>query len=200
MSKRRVDETIFVVGGANENGTQLTSGEYYTSAVNKWSDISPMKEPRSGNAAVSCRGYIYSLGGHGSNKYLSSVERFHPGNDVWDDVPSMKVPRYWLAAVALNDTHIYAIGGKAGDDNATKQKSVERYDVTTKKWSDVGEMNVERSSHAACVLQGKIYVVGGIDKNNSAVKSIECYDPTTNKWTIVGETDEGLFCHALVAI
>ncbi|XP_076807802.1 kelch-like protein 25 [Clavelina lepadiformis] len=194
------NETIFVVGGLNENGDQLSSGEYYTSTFNRWADISPMKQPRSGNAAVSCRGYIYSLGGYGSNKYLSSVERFHPGNDVWDDVPSMKVPRNWLAAVALNDTHIYAIGGLAGEEDATLQKSVERYDVTTNKWSDVGEMNVERSSHAACVLQGKIYVVGGVDKNKYAVKSIECYDPTTNKWTIVGETYERLLFHALVAI
>ncbi|CAK8684650.1 unnamed protein product [Clavelina lepadiformis] len=194
------NETIFVVGGGNENGDHLSSGEYYTSAVNKWSDISPMKQPRSGNAVVSCRGYIYSLGGYGSNKHLTSVERFHPGNDVWDDVPSMKVPRRWFAAVALNDTHIYAIGGKAGNEDATVQKSVERYDVTTNKWADVSEMNVERHAHAACVLQGKIYVVGGGDKNNSAVKSIECYDPTTNKWTIVGETDEELFHHALVAI
>ena len=54
-------ETIFVVGGANENGDDLLCGEYYTSAVNKWSDISPMKQPRSGNAAVSCRGDTLNL-------------------------------------------------------------------------------------------------------------------------------------------
>ena len=52
-------------------------------------------------------------------------------------------------------------GGQAGNDKATRQKSVERFDVTTNEWSDVGEMNVERCVHAACVLQGKIYVVGG---------------------------------------
>ncbi|CAK8684624.1 unnamed protein product [Clavelina lepadiformis] len=191
---------IFVVGGANENYGQLSSGEYYSSAFNRWANISPMKQERSGNAAVACRDFLYSLGGFQSNNYLNSVERYCPKNDVWDDVPSMKVPRRWLAAVTLNDTHIYAIGGQTSDKTETRQNSVERYDVTTNKWSDVGEMNMERCVHAACVLQGKIYVVGGLGKHDQAVKSIECYDPAADKWTIVGETEDKLYCHALVVL
>ncbi|XP_076810071.1 kelch-like protein 26 [Clavelina lepadiformis] len=191
---------IFVVGGANKTCGQLSSGEYYSSAFNSWTNISPMKQERSGNAVVACRGFVYSLGGVNTTNYLNSVERYYPKNDVWDDVPSMKVPRRWFAAVALNDTHIYAIGGQTPDKTETRQKSVERYDVTTNKWDDVSEMNVERRAHAACVLQGKIYVIGGLGKHNLALKSIECYDPATDKWTIVGETQDGLFHHALVVI
>lgn len=38
---------------------------------------------------------------------------------------------------------------------------------------------------AAAVLDGKIYVVGGIAKQN-VLKSVERYDPETNRWTDVG--------------
>ncbi|XP_076807804.1 uncharacterized protein LOC143451252 isoform X1 [Clavelina lepadiformis] len=196
-----VNGKIYVVGGANEKEDQLSSGEYYTPASNKWADISPMKQPRCRLAVVACKEYVYAMGGFGNDEFLSSVERFHPRNNLWKKVPSMKVPRRWLAAVTLNDSHIYAIGGRSGVDEATTtQKSVERFNVTTNKWADVGEMNVGRACHAACVLQGKIYVSGGLDKDGFVVKSVECYDPSTDKWTIVGETQDGLFHHALVPV
>ena len=61
-------------------------------------------------------------------------------------------------------------------------------------------MNVERKYHAACVLRGKIYVVGGLDANNEVVKSIERYDPLTDEWTVVGEKKQELYAHALIAL
>ena len=53
-------------------------------------------------------------------------------------------------------------------------------------------MNVERRSYEACVLLGKIYVVGGLDANNQVVKLIECFNPETDEWTLVGETKQEL--------
>jgi len=61
-------------------------------------------------------------------------------------------------------------------------------------------MNVERSEHAACVLEGKIVVVGGNDGEENSVKTIESYNPTTDKWTVVGETAEEVFGHAIVTV
>ena len=54
--------------------------------------------------------------------------------------------------------------------------------------------------HAACVLRGKIYVVGELDANEDPVKSIECYDPLDNKWSVAGDADGELFLHSLIAI
>ena len=53
-------------------------------------------------------------------------------------------------------------------------------------------MIVETWRQAACVLGGKIYMVGGLDANNEVVKTMECYNPLTNQWTVVGETKEQL--------
>ena len=61
-------------------------------------------------------------------------------------------------------------------------------------------MNVGGKYHAACVLRGKIYVVGGLDANNKVIKSIECYNPETDEWTVVGETKHEICGHALIAL
>ena len=54
-------------------------------------------------------------------------------------------------------------------------------------------MNVERTEHAACVLDGKMFVIGGSDKDDIAVKTMEWYDPTLDDWAVVGDTKNG-FC------
>ena len=75
----------------------------------------------------------------------------------------MNAERSHLAAVACNHC-IYAIGG-FGD----YIESMKKFDLKESTWSFVSSMNVGRRSHAACVLRGKIYVVGGFDANNQVV-------------------------------
>ena len=60
-------------------------------------------------------------------------------------------------------------------------------------------MNIERTGHAACVLQGKIYVVGGVNNSNKTVKKIECYDPGNDTWATVGSTQDELCNHSLIS-
>ena len=98
----------------------------------------------------------------------------------------MQKPRSNFAAVVCNDV-IYAIGGSCG---RRTMKSVEKYDSETKQWTYVSSMNFERHKHAACVVDEKIIVVGGLDGQNDAVYEIECYDPLKNVWSIVGRTEE----------
>ena len=57
-----------------------------------------------------------------------------------------------------------------------------------------------RRLHAACVMNGKIFVVGGLDASGEAVKAIECYCQKTDSWKVVGRTEEKVFHHAIVAL
>ena len=45
-------------------------------------------------------------------------------------------------------------------------------------------MNIARRQHAATVLNGKIYVVGGIGLCCAPYYTMEVYDPATNTWTL----------------
>ncbi len=65
--------------------------------------------------------------------------------------------------------------------------STELLDSTTKKWTETGEMNVERCYHMATLLRnGKVLVTGGVDGKGHDLTNAELYDPTTGQWTVTG--------------
>ena len=79
-------------------------------------------------------------------------------------------------------------------------KSVEKYDFKSNKWIYVKEMKVGRRRHSACVMQYKIYVVGGKNENDEFISEIECYDTLANIWPIVENVNKKLALHSNVAI
>ena len=193
------NDTLVVAGGEGESECRLTSCEYYVAVTNEWKEMSSMSQARSGNALVSCGGWLYALGGWDEENCLSSVERLSDISGTWEKTESMLKPRCWFAAVNCANV-MYAVGGQCGEDASTVTKSVEKYNADDKKWLFVSDMNTERCAHAACVMHGKIFVVGGKNANDRAVETIECYDPELDSWSIVGETEDELYYHSLVAL
>ena len=61
---------------------------------------------------------------------------------------------------------------------------VERYDLATKSWEAVAPMGQARFTHAAAVLDGKLYAAGGYD-DEGWLSSVERYDPAANAWEAV---------------
>ena len=202
-----------VVAGGLDGTNHLDSAEMYTPDKNQWKVIASMNQSRSHNALVSCNDFIYALGGYykslsgESETYLNSVERLflsgQIGEESWEYVKPMYTPRRHVAAVCCKG-YIYAIGGqsKPPTDVCTSAtlKSVEKYDPARKEWAPVASMNFGRACHSACVMNDRIYVVGGLDENNEVVTQIECYDPLFNLWTIDEDTADKLCDHSAVAV
>uniref|UniRef100_T1IKY9 Kelch-like protein diablo n=1 Tax=Strigamia maritima TaxID=126957 RepID=T1IKY9_STRMM len=76
---------------------------------------------------------------------------------------------------------MYAVGGMDANKGAT---SIERYDLRTNAWNQVGNMNGRRLQFSVAVLDNKLYVVGGRD-GLKTLNTVECYDPKTKTWTIM---------------
>jgi len=58
-------------------------------------------------------------------------------------------------------------------------------DVLTDTWDSVANIPTSRMFPAACVLDGKIYVIGGHsqnDSNGNGIPVVERYDPETDIW------------------
>jgi N-acetylneuraminic acid mutarotase len=50
-------------------------------------------------------------------------------------------------------------------------------------WTTKAKMLTERSGHSSCVVNGKIYVIGGVkDTNSLTISTVEVYDPATDIW------------------
>ena len=104
--------------------------------------------------------------------------------------------REGFAAVYCNG-FIYAIGG-AGNQGL---RTVEKYDLLTNTWMFASCLNIGRWHHGACVLNDKIYIVGG-KKNRfgDVANRTECYNSSLDRWEIINGADNNYIRHSLVAL
>ena len=52
----------------------------------------------------------------------------------------------------------------------------------------------------ATVCQGKIYVSGGLQQDNSPTQTVECYDPTIEQWVIVAHLPTPVYAHGFLPV
>jgi len=85
--------------------------------------------------------------------------------------------RYGAAAVLVKKKYLVVIGGY--DGNGAISASCLIYDIWCNRWSSTPasmDMIEARYCHTATVLEGKIIVAGGIDRDNNKLASVECID------------------------
>ncbi|XP_072126625.1 kelch-like protein 4 isoform X2 [Mobula birostris] len=76
---------------------------------------------------------------------------------------------------------LYAVGGMDTNKGAT---TVEKYDLRTNTWIQVGTMNGRRLQFGVAVIDNKLYVVGGRDGLKTS-NTVECYNPIAKIWSIM---------------
>ncbi|XP_017329574.1 kelch-like protein 4 isoform X1 [Ictalurus punctatus] len=74
---------------------------------------------------------------------------------------------------------LYAVGGMDATKGST---TIEKYDLRTNTWIQVGIMNGRRLQFGVAVIDNKLYVVGGRDGLKTS-NTVECYDPLTKVWS-----------------
>lgn len=77
---------LFVIGGDDEQGTDLKSVEHFDPSTNEWQTVAPMRQKRYSPAACVSHGFIYVFGGYGDGVPLSSVERYDSRQNSWTEV------------------------------------------------------------------------------------------------------------------
>ncbi|KAK1309520.1 F-box/kelch-repeat protein [Acorus calamus] len=83
------------------------------------------------------------------------------------------------------DGCLYVLGGFS---RASAMKTVWKYDPCQNMWQEVMSMTIGRAYSKACMLNGKLYVVGGVSRSRGGLaplQSAEVYDPRTGLWTQV---------------
>lgn len=171
-----------------------------------WTRKADMPTVRSGFATCVVNGKIFAIGGmiEGlGDLSLSTVEMYDPTTDRWERKADMPTPRVALSTSVV-DGKIYAIGGTAlkrievdvffkGEMKRFKKwqpkqlPTVEMYDPVTDRWTQKADMPTPKDTNT-CVVDGKIYAIGGTALNNIKKKepwrldTVAVYDPTTDRW------------------
>ncbi|KAK4810337.1 hypothetical protein QYF61_019140 [Mycteria americana] len=62
--------------------------------------------------------------------------------------------------------------------------TIEKYDLRTNSWIQIGTMNGRRLQFGVAVIDNKLYIVGGRDGLKTS-NIVECFNPITKVWTIM---------------
>lgn len=187
---------IYAIGGSQYPGSQLNGPriqalnavEEYDPARDTWATRSNMPNRRMGHKAAALNGKIYVIGGvlnnvEGQMITTGLVEAYEPLTDSWETKAAMPTPRTGPEIVVVND-RIYAIGGWYASNPYKFYNSiidaVEEYDPSTDSWNTKAPIPNRRLWPASGVVDGEIYVVGGIyyDPYNLNQK----FNPLANAW------------------
>uniref|UniRef100_A0A803TYW9 BTB domain-containing protein n=1 Tax=Anolis carolinensis TaxID=28377 RepID=A0A803TYW9_ANOCA len=76
---------------------------------------------------------------------------------------------------------LYAVGGMDVTKGTT---TIEKYDLRTNSWIQIGTMNGRRLQFGVAVIDNKIYIVGGRDGLKTS-NTVECFNPITKAWTVM---------------
>jgi N-acetylneuraminic acid mutarotase len=141
------------------------------------------------------KGKIYRAGGmqpqnkpgeKSDNKSQADVSVYDPATRTWEALPPLPVPRS-SHDVAIIGSKLYVIGGwtqLGGEAKPTWPTDMVVLDLEkpTEGWKSVKQPFIRRAFIAA-VLDGKLYVMGGLDQEVKRLQLTEIYDPATDSWS-----------------
>ena len=147
--------------------------------------ISHMSLARSGFGIVATESEILAVGGFNRSGCLDSTESYSSITNSWKSRERMNVARGRLCTAVVED-RVYAIGGS---DGKRELSTVEVQDLKhSRQWQKLkAGMPTPRSCHAAAVLDGVVYVVGG-EHYSVPLKTSESFNPSTGSWRTLSPT------------
>uniref|UniRef100_A0A8D3ARW7 Kelch-like family member 33 n=1 Tax=Scophthalmus maximus TaxID=52904 RepID=A0A8D3ARW7_SCOMX len=155
----------------------------------EWRRLGEMPEqPRFSHEVAVFEGQLYVFGGknyYGICDTLNSVYRYDPHQNSWESLAEMQQKRCLFSVVVL-DGKIYAIGGHC---DAEGIDSVERYCPTENSWSFTWPLDLPLSGHVAKVLQGQMFVSGGLNRDYRCLASMFLYRPETGSTYLADMTE-----------
>ncbi len=117
------------------------------------------------------------------------------GSTNWRARAPMTVSRARLALAATQDGYLYAIGGET---SGGVTGAVERYDVSTDQWIPIAASKPTRTSNiGAGVIDGWIYVPGGLTPDGTPTTTVEAYKLADENWQTVRALPRPLAAYAL---
>ncbi len=193
-----VDGKIYVIGGNDSTSAPGVTSvvEAYDPATDTWTRKADMPTARLKLAACVVGGQIYAFGGSivwgWEVPAVPTVEVYDPATDTWNQTSDMPTAK-WGHSASVVAGKVYIIGGivpsigelfEAGKlewDEALELNSISHmYDPTTDRWTTAANIPNNRTRHAAAVVDGKIYAIGGdFGGQNEIVttSTVEEFDP-----------------------
>ena len=193
------DNTVLVVGGEDESKQALPTSEIFTNGsfnssgphLNRARKLHKMINLKDCDPQET-KDRILVVGGYGSDQLpLASAEIYDPTVSTTDFVLTdpMVTPRTLHALTCLPNGRVLVTGGV--DQRGAVTFSAEIFDPAASNGKgaflpvESGGMILERAGHTATLLSdGKILIVGGLNRFQQPLSSAEIYDPDQKLFTV----------------
>jgi len=185
-----VNGKIYVIGGDNSYRTPVATVVMYDPSTDQWTDRGSMLEARSLFGSSVINGKIYVIGGRtnwgGPDSVLlaKNIEVYDPSLNTWKVETEMS-PGRWTFCCCVVNGEIYVISGSQSKGLPyLLTTNVKAYNPVNDTWTGKEWIPTGRYDFASCVLDNKIYSMGGLPAiGNNGLSSNEVYDPAADTWT-----------------
>jgi N-acetylneuraminic acid mutarotase len=190
-----LNNSLFVFGGLSTNSIVLNSSEIFNGVT--WSPAPNMQIPLHDMNGEVYDDNLYLFGGitsiNSGNTYTydDKIRKFSPVTG-WTQIGTLPFSNRSGYSTAMLNGKIYVIGGAyaaSATASVAYYKEVFCYDPSTSLWntSPLPSMCYGRVDFSAKAIDGKIYVVGGVNDSQNPISVMEVFDPSLNYWTSVDD-------------
>jgi len=141
--------------------------------------------PRRSQASCVVSGLIYVIGGG----HFDTLQVFYPSTHIWS-LPA--ISGTFISGELMAGTTASVLDGKIYDIESyyyfKYYDSLKVFDPATNSWAypSVTGNFTPRTAFSSCVVNGKIYTIGGLTNIagiDTVLNSLDVFDPTTNMWS-----------------
>ena len=125
---------------------------------------------------------LYVVGGKGSSGHSTAAYRYETSSDTWTriaDLPGVGVEN---PAITTADGKVLVIGGSTGPFSGAVASGWS-YDPATDTWQALPDMPTARGGATAQVLDGAVYVAGGMTDDGASTTVVERLDLAAGTWS-----------------
>ncbi len=177
---------VYALGGSS-GASDLATVESYDPAADTWTSLPELPGRRSDFGVAIADGRLVVVGGVSQGEVLKSVVALDLAAQSWNGLPDLRSARHGMAVAGVGKT-IYAIGGASGVGDAEITPSAESLKLAPRKpqpaseWRNLPNAPTARLMIASTVLDGKIWIAGGMLGHAETLDTFESFDPKTGEW------------------
>ncbi|XP_065257400.1 kelch-like protein 32 isoform X8 [Emys orbicularis] len=181
-------DTLYIIGGKKREICKVKELRYFNpvdqenvhiAGIANWSELAPMPVGRSHHCVAVMGDFLFVAGGEvehatGRTCAVRTACRYDPRSNSWAEIAPMKNCREHFVLGAV-DENLYAVGGR----NELRQvlPTVERYCPKKNKWAFVQSFDRSLSCHAGSVVDGLLWISGGVTNTAQYQNRLMVYDP-----------------------
>jgi len=181
-------------------GSMATGGisiDFYAlNAANSWTPIAAMPQytQRQYAGAFAGPNSFFIFSGDGFSGPLSDLYKYDIASNSWSAKTSRPGPGVYGAACLEFGDKIIIIGGKSPAGSGQQASSlVWEYTISSDSWQQKADFpGGGRFRASAAVINGKGYLMFGVDENERMRKDMYRYDPGSDTWTRVLDFPQGI--------